>query len=99
MDTILSEVLVIHSKRPRLTVALQQSAAMTWSNAQHLRSLSRAQVVIDDILKDFEAVDFFHGEHPGVRCSHRKLIIRKSESLTKHAGLKTIPRTFLMSHK
>ena len=53
----------------------------------------------DDILKDFEAVDFFHGEHPGVMYSHRKLLIRKSESLTRHTGLKTIAWTFLMSHK
>lgn len=42
-----------------------------------------------DILKDFEAVDFFHGEHPGVMYSHRKLLIRKSESLIRHTGLKT----------
>lgn len=28
-------------------------------------------------LKDFEAVDSFHGEHPGVMYSHRKRLIRK----------------------
>lgn len=32
---------------------------------------------VDDILQDFEAVGFFHGEHPGVMYSHRKRLIRK----------------------
>ncbi len=31
--------------------------------------------------------------------SHRKLLIRKSELLSRHTGLKTIAWTFLMSHK
>ena len=31
----------------------------------------------DEVLKDFEAIDFFHGEHSGVIYSHRKLLIRK----------------------
>lgn len=56
---------------------------------------TRMQVAVDDILKDFEAVDFFHGEHPGVMYSHRKLLIRKSELLTRHTGLRTIAWTFL----
>ena len=56
-------------------------------------------VAVDDILKDFEAVDFFHGEHPGVMYSHRKLLIKKSELLTRHIGLRTLAWTFLMSHK
>lgn len=30
-----------------------------------------------DCLPDFEAVGFFHGEHPGVMYSHRKRLIRK----------------------
>lgn len=51
------------------------------------------------ILKDFETVDFFHGEHPSVMYSHRKLLIRKSELLTRHTDLRTIALTFLMSHK
>ncbi|AKM47876.1 hypothetical protein QY76_11460 [Edwardsiella sp. EA181011] len=72
---------------------------MAWCDAEHVRSLTRTQVTFNDILKDFEAVDFFHGEHPGVMYSHRKLLIRKSESLTRHTDLKTIAWTFLMSHK
>lgn len=35
------------------------------------------KVAVDGILKDFEAVDSFHGEHPGVMYSHRKRLIRK----------------------
>ncbi|WGH04519.1 hypothetical protein QCL60_22930 (plasmid) [Escherichia coli] len=50
---------------------------MTWRDAQHFGSLSRTDIAIDDILKDFEAIDFFHGEHSGVIYSHRKLLIRK----------------------
>ena len=46
--------------------AIKQTAAMARRNTEHFRSLTRTQVAIDDILKDFEAVDFFHGEHPGV---------------------------------
>lgn len=34
-------------------------------------------IAVDGILKDFEAVDSFHGEHPGVMYSHRKRLIRK----------------------
>lgn len=80
---------IVH-KRSELTIAFQQSAAMTWCNAEHLCSLARTQIAIDDILKDFDAVDFFHVEHPGVMYSHRKLLIRKSESLSRHTGLRTI---------
>jgi len=72
---------------------------MTWRDAEHLGSLARTQVTFYDILKDFEAVDFFHGEHPGVMHSHRKLLIRKSDSLSRHTGLRPIAWTFLMSHK
>ncbi|GCX73713.1 hypothetical protein HmCmsJML066_01399 [Escherichia coli] len=55
----------------------EQTAAMTWRDAQHFGSLSRTDNAIDDILKDFEAIDFFHGEHSGIIYSHRKLLIRK----------------------
>ena len=72
---------------------------MTRRDTEHFGSLDRLQIALDTTLKDFEAVDFFHGEHPGVMYSHRKLLIRKSELLTRHTGLRTIAWTFLMSHK
>lgn len=58
--------------------------------AEHLRSLARAKVAIDDVLKGFEAVDFFHGEHPGVMYSHRKLLIRKKRV---ELGIRLFERT------
>ena len=91
--------LVIHAKRTGLTITFQQMATMARCNAEHVRCLTRTQVAVDDILKNFEAVDFFHCEHPGVMYSHRKLLIRKSELLTRYTGLKPITWTFLMSHK
>lgn len=61
---------------------------MAWRNAEHVRSLAWEHIAIEDILKDFEAIDFFHGEHPGVMYSHRKLLIKKRELLTKLQVLK-----------
>lgn len=61
---------------------------MAWRNAEHVRSLAGEHIAIEDILKDFEAIDFFHGEHPGVMYSHRKLLIKKRELLTKLQVLK-----------
>ncbi len=40
---------------------------MAWRNAEHLSSLAGTQVAIEDILKDFEAVDFFHCEPFGLK--------------------------------
>jgi len=61
---------------------------MTRRDTEHFCSLARPQIAIDDILKDFQAVDFFHGEHSGGMYRHRKLLIRKSESLSSQAALK-----------
>lgn len=72
---------------------------MARRDTEHFGCLTRTQVAVNDILKDFEAVDFFHGEHPDIIYSHRKLLIRKSELLTRYTGLRTIAWTFLMSHK
>ncbi len=42
---------------------------MARRDTEHFGCLTSTQVAVDDILKDFEAVDFFHGEHPGVMYS------------------------------
>lgn len=42
----------------------------------NVRSLAWTQVAVDDILKDFETVDYFHGEHPGVMHSCSELYLK-----------------------
>ncbi|CTQ02303.1 hypothetical protein BN1200_540024 [Klebsiella variicola] len=61
---------------------------MTRRDTEHFGSLDRLQIALDTTLKDFEAVDFFHDEHPGVMYRHKKPLIRKSESLSSQAALK-----------
>ena len=61
----------------------QQAAAMVRRNTEHVRSLARMRVTVDDIPKNFEAVDFFHGEHPGVMYRDGK---RGSDKVSRWAG-------------
>ncbi|HIE9886253.1 TPA: hypothetical protein ACXRY8_004311 [Klebsiella variicola subsp. variicola] len=50
---------IVHTKWPGRAITFLQKAAVVLRDTEHLGSLAMTRLVIDDILKNFETVDFF----------------------------------------
>lgn len=55
---------IVHTKWPGRAITFLQTAAVVRRDTEHLGSLARTRLVIDDILKDPESIHIAQFPHP-----------------------------------